>query len=401
MIARRLGVRSGGASFPVSDIAYELVASPNGGVNSINERQAVYDPTNGHVYYGGVTDAGDLTLVTWDDATRTVLSSVTLDTGVEGHAVPSVLLRADGKIMVCWSEHDGAVIWKAVSTNVHDGSAFGSPASFTAPTGFNDYTYMNLHQLADESDRIYLIYREFHTVGRVALTYSDDNGSTWSNRTLLLVAGGSSGDVVYWKPVDDGQGKIHLFHTDTDRSDANPSSLFHRYYDAADGLWHKSDGTTVSSTDPTTSSLIHDDSQGPVHPASTGLEADGTPFVAYQILVDGATDNDFYVARYRSGAWRSDYVTNSNGLPGHRTVGSIAVNRTNPDRTMCCVKVGSIFEVFLYTSPDDGATWSGVPVSVGSAYNNLTPAGVWGEAPHSEFVWVLGNPAGLGLEAYG
>lgn len=388
---------------------FAMRASPNGGLNSINDRSTVYDAVSGYVYIGWVSSAGNVELLTWDPVTPGAVTTVTLATGLELHAAPCILIRNDGYILVGWSAHDGTTISLARSTNPNDASAFDAPLVLTAATldTWPDFTYIYLHQLPSESNRIHMFWREFHTEGRLAHTYSDDGGSTWALRNLILVAQGGAGEVVYWKSIDDGAGKIHVIHTDTQRSDANPSSLFHRYYDAADGLWHKSDGTTVSSTDPATSTLIHDDSLGPINPIAIGIEGDGTPYVSFTIYRSGTTSTDFYVARYRSGAWQNDFVVNSGGvITGNRYLANISVNAANPDRALAIVKSGTYFEAFLYTSPDDGVTWNGTQLTTGSSTNAFGAQAVLNAPSGLEWHWPRGSYTSdanytVGTEGYG
>lgn len=390
---------------------FTMKTSPNGGLWSINDRTAVYDPVSGNVYIGYVTSANDVTVMTWNPATRAVVSTVTLDTDAlaEIHAAPCVLIRDDGYILVGWSMHDGSVLKIATSTNPNDASAFSTStiAAATLDT-WADITYIYLHQLA--SGRIYMLWREVHAStgngdGRLVYSYSDNGGATWVLRTVLLVAAAPAGEVVYWKSINDGT-RIHIFHTDTQRSDANPSSLYHRYFDAGDGLWHKTDGTTVSSTSPAASTLVHDDALGPISPTAIGLEEDGTPFVSYNIL-RSSVNSDFYVARYRSGAWQNDFVVNNGGLASsHRTLGDIAINASNPDRALCLVKSGTYHEAFLYTSGDDGATWGAEQLTSGSGSYALGVQAVLDAPAGLEFLWARGtwttdSNFTVGMEGYG
>lgn len=388
---------------------FTMKTSPNGGLWSINDRTAVYDSVSGNVYIGYASSVGAVQVLTWNPVTATAVSTVTLATGLELHAAPAMLIRDDGYVLVGWSAHDGTVIKLATSTAANSAAAFTTDTITAAEVdGWADITYIYLHQMA--SGRIFMFWREVHATagigdGRVAYSYSDDGGVTWTLRSLVLVAAAPTGNVIYWKSISDGT-KIHLFHTDTDRSDANPSSLYHRYYDAADGLWHKSDGTSVSSTDPTTSTLIHDDSSGPISPTGTGLDANG-PFISYNIYKSGTTSSDLYVARYRSGAWQNNMVVNNGGLAnGHRTLAHIAVNAGNPDRALCSVKSGSNHEAFLYTSGDDGATWAAEQLTSASGSNALGPQGVLDAPAGLEFLWARGSwttdsSYSVGLEGFG
>lgn len=389
---------------------FTLLAGPAGGLPSINDRTAVYDSTNGHVYTGWVDASGALRIYTFDARTHATVAAVTLASGLELHGDPALLIRNDGYVVASYSPHDGTHLYEFTSSTAHDAGAFGSAADLTSQVGGTaDYTYMYDAQLSAESNKRYKFYREFVSGDRgyVSVTTSTDGGATWSTRARLLKAIAPTNDVIYFRVAYD-TAKIHLFHTDTDRSDANPSALYHRYYDSGDGLWHKSDGTTVSSTDPTTSTLIHDASLGPISPMGPGIDATGAPFVSYNIYKSGSTSSDYYVATYQSGSWVNDFVVNNGGLAsGHRTMANICVDPASPNQAVCLVKTGTYHEAFLYQRSGLAGAWGIAKqlTSGGSSYA-MGAQGVWGAPGGLLFLWARGtwttdSSYSVGMEGWG
>ena len=366
MLGRRLLMSAGGwGSYsppaPTPSV-FALAASPVGiGSTATDPRAFTY---NGVVYLAAVNSTTGYVMA-WSYDIATATASAPVAVGAAGsadvHSGPSVIVRSsDHRIVVAWSAHDAANFQIAVSTNPEDASAFGAASNKTISGASNDYTYMSMVQLNGEAnDPIYLFWRDYNgTYGRIAYSTSTDGGSTWAAVTLLVTADGDAGQVVYWRVGTDWDTRIDILTTDSDRHDDSPSSVYHLWYEGGD--WHQSDGTVISTAKPFTAdqgTLVHDGGDGSCQVA--GVAWDGAaPAGVFMIYKSVGPTNEVWSARYRSGAWQTDFVADTNGLMGgNRYHGGPAMTRTDPDTVFSAIKVGAKFEIVEITSPDDGATW--------------------------------------------
>jgi len=395
MLARRLLIAGGGGSFaPPLAAAFSLAQT--GFWSDIPEPRAAY--YNGRTYLAWIDDTGDVKVAQYVHATATLSAPFTLATGLSspsGNIHNSVALcvrSSDHKIVAAFLAEGSSAISVRISTNAEDASAWGS--AFSATSG-SLLCYVSLHQLA--SGTMFLLTRNASGgVYYLAASSSVDGGATWdasvSNWVAPVTGTGNPGNVAYWKVADDGS-KLHIFTTDTDRSDAHPSSLFHMYFDA--GTMYKSDGTSLGASYPiaaTSGTLVQDASLGPARCSGWAIDGTGKPAALILVYDAATTSNLARVARWTGSVWQVDPVASSDGIiAGNRHVSAAAIDKANPNTVYLSKKVGAHFELWRYTSPDGGATWSGSALTSGSASDNAMPDTPLNAASGLRVVWGLGT----------
>lgn len=371
-----------------------LTSSPHGGWTQIQDPKATHH--NGATYLvwtNGLT--GDLEIGKYVHATGVTTTHViaaafepgTLDSGIDNHSSPAVIVRtSDHKIVVVAMHHaetDGPYVF--ISSSAEDISAFGAAIRPDSSIGAAQYTYPVLYQMNDGT--IWFFFRDYisgTTTGRLSYSTSTDGGATWSARTVVYT--GATGKVPYWRIVSDGS-LIHVFATD-DVPTASPTGHF--YIDSADGKCYTSAGVEITATKPFGYSSITQ-----VHAAtcwSWGASVDSLGRPACVLMVDVGSDNAIKVARWRSGSWQVDTVVSSVGgqLTGNQYGSGAAIHHANPDLVYLSKKA-THWEMWRYVSGDDGATWTGTQLTSGSSVDNI-----WAELVHHsgvglEGVWLVGS----------
>lgn len=389
MIRRLLGGRGAGPYTPTYS-AFTIAAAPDGYSNVLTDPRAMH--YNGKTYMSWVDGSGNATAARWDNAARILTSFDLAAIGADVHNGPAILVREpDKRILASWSAHDGPVIYTRISTNAEDVSAWGATSSM----GAGDYTYQTLVQLRSvASQPIYMFYRNYATVGRLAYRVSTDGGATWGSEVLLLSVTGA-GNVPYWKITTDWLTRIDIAVTDTDRSTANPSSLYHFYIDGTTGNRYKTDGTQITAALPIAASdttLVKSNAEGPVAPESITYDVLARPVIVYQVYSSAGVTNSVRQARWTS-AWGHATICDTNGLPtaSNFRFEAGAVMLTAND---CIIgrKVSGHMEMFRYTSTDDGATWSsGTQLTTTATGDALLPAAVVEGANTLRAIWTSGT----------
>ncbi|QDV22915.1 BNR-4 repeat-containing protein [Aureliella helgolandensis] len=156
------------------------VCGANGGWTWFTQPVAIYDPVGNKTLTGWVNQQGARHVSVFDHATGTQQDILLSTTDLEGddHNNPSICIRSDGRYLVAYCEHNnGDTVKFRVSTNPHDGSAWGSEYSIE-PTTQGVLSYSQLWRLSGE-DKIYLFGRHDGADKWYYVT-SDDDGETWS-----------------------------------------------------------------------------------------------------------------------------------------------------------------------------------------------------------------------------
>lgn len=361
-LARRL-LRSGrgGGGFTPSPSVFTALTS--GGWTIIPHPKAYY--YNGKTYIGWAHGStGNVHVASYAHATETASTPFTLHTaaGVDTHNAPAVLVRdSDKRIVVAYCEQNDTSVKVRISTNVEDTSAFGSP--ITAVSG-SSYTYVSLVQLTGvTNDPIYLFYTK--AIDKLAFVKSTDGGATWGSETVLV----DNAANVYWKVGTDWDTRIDVFVTDAAPTSSN---LYHFYINGSAGTYHQSGGSSLSPPFAASSAtVVLSNASGACW--SFGASWDGAP-ACIIMQENGSSDNRIKVARWRSGEWQVDTVTNSVGgqFAGDKYFSGCGIDHADPN-TVYVAEKSTVFEIVRYLSFDDGATWVRAELTGASAEDNVMP----------------------------
>ncbi len=403
-----LGIPTEGGGSGTSVVA--LVSGADAGFwTDVPDAKFVY--YNGYTYFAWIENtSGDAMVASYHHATGIVSTPVLLHAAVGGsagspdnHDSPSLLVRSsDHKLVVAYSPHFGSSLWVRISTTslttdptMADG--FGAEndvgaANQAAQPGL--YTYCSLIELTGEA-AIYLWWRRKANgtnLFRQGYAKSTDNGATWA--TYINVWGGdnTTWHLNYRRIATNGVDRMDLFLTENDRLLANPSHLYHIYWDGT-GTWKKSDGTDTGLTTgifPASATLVKDTADGPAAPLSCGYDGTGKPVTL--LLTYDATEATIWQARWTGSAWSLVAIGTTGGLLGGGPFGiCAALDRDDVDTVWFPHLVAGKFEMFRWESPDSGATWASTQITSGSAFDNASPDAIWDHASDLKIIWAYGD----------
>lgn len=384
LAARLLTSGTGGSIIAPAPPAgvFELTAAPNGGWTQIADPKSYTHEGNGRTYLGWVNSSSGAIMASSDQGPPVQVADLG---SPDNHDVPAMIVREpDHRLVVAYARHASSQLRVRISTSSVDDdphltNGFGAEQTLASTVGgTGSFTYPSLVQLRGVAQQpIILFYRRQTTgptTGSLAYTVSTDSGATWSAQTVIW--GPNSGDRPYWRINTDWDTRIDIFTTD--KAPDISTGVWHLSYDGAADTWHQSDGTDMGAPPfwTTDATLVEDDTDGALW--SWGGSWDGAPAVI--LMQENTTsDNRVKVARWRSGAWQVDEVLSSVGgvLAGNQFGSGMAINHENPDIIYVARKIGSKFEMYRYTTANDGATWTGEALTSGSSVDH-----VWAEVPH-------------------
>lgn len=398
MLAGRLLRVAGSGTALIDAGTHTLTSNPKGGW-TIPDPAAWYDADAERTFFVYVNaDDGGHEIGQYDHATATVSTFRLADAGpdegaTDTHNNPSVLVRADGRLVVAYCSHLDTKVRVRVSSVAGDISAFATEQVLDPGYG-GVYTYAMLAQLSGVSgDPIYLFVRSIPNissqVGRLAYATSTDGGESWSSFSLLFSGSSSPAKVPYWTITSDWDTRLDVFTS----SAGDSSDLFHFYVDGTTGKTYKSDGTEITATRPFAvgdMTQVYDGS-GSSGAFALGAAWDGTTAVlCYVRLISSGTDNDIWTARWRSGAWvrRQVVATVGGHHAGNSYLPSANIATTDPDRVLVHKLDGSHYEAFLEVSSDDGVSWTETQLTNASTKDQMWVMPVYRTAGRLDWLWL-------------
>jgi hypothetical protein len=246
------------------------------------------------------------------------------------HDVGVLGVLNDGRVMVCYSAHNGAL---RVQTSRRPQDIGEWDKERVLSDGL--CTYPTLEYLANER-RWYLFYRrrevseapELRKHMPFRMRTSEDNGATWSEeRTIFDVRGHRP----YVKVSGDGKSRLDFLCTDGHPNEFHDNSVYHFYYD---GRWRDSFGTDIGepSFTPSHVTRVHDGSTVPawVWDVATGGVAVFATF--------NALDDHRYMRAVFDGKWtvleiaRAGTSIAADGTEPHYSAG-VALDHADPRTT--------------------------------------------------------------------
>lgn len=393
MLSGRFSTAGGSYGQPAAR-AQELIDPSCSGWTALQDPKAVHDPAYGKTYIVYADADGEDYIFSVDDATGATSTPLALhgsalgsaDGDPDPHNSPAVEVLPDGRVLVAYSPHSGSTIYRRISTNPGDVTAFGSEASLDASIGGTAYTYAKLAYMSGD-DFAFLFFRNVASgIGHLEFSISTDDGATWSARTRCFTPDATR---AYNRMVSNGVDRLDIATTNKDPNPSVPASLYHFYWSAS--AFHDSDGTTL--TQPITSStatLIKAGSSGAsVNAGGLAYDDDGNPVVL--LLIQHATTMDVHQARWNGSAWVETTILDGNDAMYSNAWYPAVMSPDNPDLVWCGRKVGSFFEMSRFVSPDHGATWIEEVRTSGSAADHIQPGGVVNAHPALQVIWLYGD----------
>lgn len=383
-----------GTATPVHPVVHEdIAAAPSGGWTWFQEPRAVQ--YNGVVYFGYVNGSGDIAIRTINATTLAVSAETVLHAALEAddHDNPTILIRdSDKRIIVFYTRHGGAQMYKRVSTNPEDISAFDAEVDLDASLGGAAYTYPSPVQLLSEAnDPIWLFYRDPVDDNTTAMRYSKstDGGATWAAQTLLY---SDSGRSAYWKVTSDGLGRIDFAVSDGHPFYDATVKIGHFYYEG--GTFYQTDGSAFVGAPPydftDVSEIYAGSPKGWVWDVAVD-SVTGYPRVTYSTW-PSKDDARLHWARWTGTAWESHEVATGGSKDFAQNqsyyTGGIVLDHEDTNVVYCSREIDGQYEMWRYTTADNGSTWTGEQLTFRSGGINIRPVSIRNHGANLAALWL-------------
>lgn len=385
-----------GTLSPVNPVVHrEIATDPSGGWTWFHEPRAV--EYNGVVYFGYVNGAGDVAVRTINATTLAVSAETVLHAALQAddHNNPTILVRdSDKRIMVFYSRHSGAELYMRVSTNPESVASFDAAVNLDAQLGGAAYTYPSPVQLlAETNDPIWLFYRDPISGGFPVLRYSKstDGGTTWTAQTTLYDQADSRSP--YWKVADNGQGRIDFAVSNGHPYNDASVKIGHFYYEG--GTFYRTNGTAFTGAPPydftdvteihngTPTAWVWDVARDPVS---------GHPRVTYTRWA-AKDDVRLYWARWTGSAWEAHEVATGgtkdlDPVTGGYYTGGIVLDHEDTNVVYASRETSGQYEMWRYTTANNGSTWTGEQLTFGSGGINIRPVSIRNHGANLAALWM-------------
>lgn len=348
---------------PDTLLVEELTSAPNGGFNPWTIANAIHSSDIAFIGYIDGT-SGNVEMIERDESTGTITGPTTLKAamGADAHDSPATLILPSGNLLSVYCPHSGSSIYRRISTNPLDSTAWGSESNLDSSIGGSRYTNPQLHQLVDETnDPVYLFFRNEPSVGtdsRWQLSKSTDGGSTFGAMANIYHIPGHRSYLVSWS---NGADRIDFLATAAFTT--SPYKIGHFYYEG--GSYFKSDGTSAGSPpiqDFANITQLHSGTDI-LQPGFVTYDGSGNPVVLFWAYDAGADTYDYYYGRWDGAAWTvTAFVT---GTPAYTYNAGVedgvygaAIDDSDPDVIYGIKEVSGQSQLFRWVTADGGDTFT-------------------------------------------
>ena len=328
---------------------------------------------------GWVARNGDIRVASYNNETRKLVTQ-TIHPRLQrdDHANPAFYLRRDGRVTAFYSGHGQTLLYHRTTTAPARIAHWGPERTVATNTpGPYGYTYPNPVWSPLES-RLYLFWRGGNFLP--TFSFSGDEGETWATaRTLMGDNEPGSSQRPYVKYAS-RNGVIHLAYNQAHPRD-RPTSLFYMKYTPGVG-WQRAGGAGLGAPPfiPTDGDRVFNafdhDMRSWVHDIAVG--PDGHPRIVFATFSRTAnyTDHRYWYARWDGQQWRERQITRAGPSidPDGEIMYSagITLDQENPEIVYLSRKKGSWFQIEVWRTPDNGATWRVTPITT-SAKHHMRP----------------------------
>ena len=374
---------------------YALLATSGAWCWFGDPRSVRFQGIHDRVYAGWVDTEGSIVVASLDLETGEVVHH-TLQRAFnkDDHANPSLLILADGTVVVFYTSHGADVsdaMYYVRSQRPEDITAWRPRQVLGTNTdGPRGYTYPSPVRLEEEGGRIYLFWRGGNF--KPSFSYTDDL-VTWSPARTLIQSETSDFVRPYVKIASNNRGVIHFAFTDGHPRDEPTNSIYYLRYEAREpdhaGLFSRADGSIVGTIEDLP--LVHERADLVYDGRVTGVRAwiwdvaetpDGNPVIVYTRLPE-ESDHRYHYALWNGQEWLDSEITAAGGWfpktppgvqePEPHYSGGIVLDHADPSVVYLSRQVDSVFEIDRWWTGDEGLTWSSRPVTAGSQHDNVRP----------------------------
>lgn len=326
----------------------------------------------------------------------------------DDHNVAALLPLKNGNILAAYTTHGKTKTsyMREITAPRWTECELSEEREHSFDSGLRGITYQNLHRLSSENNRIYNFTRGINY--NPTMTFSDDEGETWSDPIWIIQSGTQSGKRPYTKYISNGKDRIDFVFTDGHPRDVKNNSVYHIYY--SNGNFYKSNGKLIRSleevkTSPITaeeSTLIFDgnteNGRGWTH--DTEYNSNGEIYCAFISSPSGdiGTDMRYWISTFNGKKWITEEIAyaGSNLFPGEQHyAGGIALMPGGEDvviSTNVDPKSGESLpngKWQLFKGEKSGKEWNYTQLTFDPVYDHLRPAIVRGN--NNALFWFTGN----------
>jgi hypothetical protein len=380
-------------SFPaVTPRVFSLTSAPDGGWPSHITDAHHY---GGKTFFGYVDSAGNIEARAFDHSTLETSAPSTLHAALEAdiHNGPALFVRdSDKRIVAVYTRHNGTALFRRISTNPGDISAWGAEGNIDSQVAGERYTYPVMHQLLGETDDPLYLFTRDRTGGSVPwpskllMSKSTDGGVTWAAKTYLW----STSKMSYWRIDSNGLDRIDFVVTDGS-AEVDDADAYHFYYSG--GSYYKSDGSLITASPPFGPSdvtRIYDGGTTAGIRAIWGLSWNaGDPVAVFVTWPASGSVMDYRYAVYSGGVWTSRLIVSA-GASSTFTEGGLALYRSDPRIVYLSKHDGSQWHMFRYRTVDQGVTWQANRITY-SGGPHILPHTIQDGAGELKAVWLEGS----------
>jgi hypothetical protein len=367
------------------------------------ERAVRYVGTSNKTYFAFANRNFEVQVMAYNHGTGAYEGPTTLrgSLALDDHTVITLAVRDDGHIMAFYQNTSPSEVWLRVSTNPEDITSFASEQALHAQIGsFGSvikYVYPAAIQLTGETDDpVYLFYTAGNAADtrRLCFSKSTNGGANWAAEKLLF---GDNTHWVYWHAAANGNARIDFVVSDG--VGYEDTSLYHFYYH--DGNYYKSDGTLIGDdtalplgVDDVT--LVYDGTTESAWNLDIAVEGGGNPVIGYvRYVAPGLNNHSYRYARWNGSSWANSEIALAGGrIQRNQSAypGGLKIDKANAGRVFLSRQHNGVFNIFEYTTSDNGATWSQQDqLTNDQAYNHVRPYPVLNGHADLPVVWMAGN----------
>jgi hypothetical protein len=207
------------------------------------------------------------------------------------------------------------------------------------------------------------------------------------------------------KVASNGRDVIHFAFTNGHPRDEPLNSIYYVRYQ--DGEFTRADGSVVGSMrrlplDHGRAERVYDGGATGVRAWIWDVAADvvGNPVIVYARLPE-ESDHRYHYARWNGEAWVDTELTSAGGWfprtpegvtePEPHYSGGVVLDHDNPSVVYLSRQVADVFEIERWWTLDGGLTWHSMPITRGSANDNVRPFVIRNHAPSSPAVLWMEN----------
>jgi len=311
----------------------------------------------------------------------------------DDHDNPAFVRAANGNLIVMYTRHSQKDLFINISKDLKSGFDFEGaqmihPISLEQLNNFprETVTYANPYSLEAEDNRIYCFGR--WTGFKPNIMWSDDSGATWSKSKVFITNYPfNNNNRPYVKYFSDGKSKIHIVFTDGHPNVEPTNSVYYACYEG--GNFFKADGTLICSLDdapfePKDASVVYQATpkEGRAWIADIGQDENGHPVLLYT-KTPQENDHRYWYARFVDNRWISHEICKSGGwFPQTQEgeeeretyyFGGLTVHPSNANIVYLSREVNDVFEIERWETADLGQTWTRMPITSNSKYDNVRP----------------------------